>query len=87
MASGIVVGTVTTGPAGDLKFQFDAASADPGLYVVTASVNPSATVTFVVDAEAPVRDPVPGATGTVFDVPAGIALDEAVYLPLVMGAQ
>jgi hypothetical protein len=51
-----------------------------GKYYLTASTNPSATIAFALDLLEPLR-PREG-TFPVFNIPAGIALDEFVYLPL-----
>jgi len=76
------VGTVPVNNAGAFVFQLNTTQAEEGGYVVTVTVNPSATVGFRLDAEAPVKWPATG-TGTLHTVPAGIALTEFNYLPLI----
>ncbi len=77
------VGTVQTNSAGAFIFELSTTQAEEGGYVVTVTVNPSATVSFKLDAEAPVKWTTTG-TGTVHTVPAGIALTEFNYLPLII---
>jgi hypothetical protein len=79
--NGHSLGTVQVDNNGDIFFLITTANADEGAYFVTASVNPSATEQFVLDANEPVR-PQAG-TGDTFDVPAGIAMTKFVYLPAV----
>ena len=79
--NGQSLGTVQVDNNGDIFFLITTANADEGAYFVTASVNPSATEQFVLDANEPVR-PQAG-TGDTFDVPAGIAMTKFVYLPAV----
>ena len=66
---------------GGFEFQLSTTDADEGHYLVTASVNPSATARFTLDATAPVR-PVEG-SGPVVAVPGGIAYSAAIHLPFV----
>jgi hypothetical protein len=49
---------------------------------VTAAVNPSATVQFILSADEPTR--AQEDSGTVFDVPAGIAYTGSVFLPIII---
>jgi alpha-tubulin suppressor-like RCC1 family protein len=65
---------------GGFIFFLDTDSADPGVYSVTVSANPSATTGFVLADEAPLRPQEGG--GQVFLLPGGIGLREMVYLPL-----
>jgi hypothetical protein len=63
-----------------LHFLFDTSQADPGAYTVNVSVNPSASINFVIASDAPIR-PQEG-DGTIFIVPTGIALNLMIYLPM-----
>ena len=47
----VALGTVPTDGNGDLSFILSTANADEGGYVVTASVNPTASARFTLDAE------------------------------------
>jgi len=80
--NGQELGNVPTNTNGEFVFLFSTTNADEGAYFVTANVNPSATTRFTLDSNEPVR-PQDG-TGTVFEVPAGIAFTETIYLPLVL---
>lgn len=77
--NGHEVGTVATDDNGMFTLILSTTGADEGNYIVTVSVNPSASTQFVLDAEEPVR-PQEG-TGTEITVPAGIALTEQLFLP------
>lgn len=79
--NGNVLGSVTTDSDGKLMFLLDTTNADEGFYGVTASVNPNAGTGMFLDADAPLRPQED--SGTVFDVPAGIALTEFLYLPVI----
>jgi hypothetical protein len=63
-----------------LHFLFDTSQADPGAYTVNVSVNPSASINFVIASDAPIR-PQEG-DGTIFIVTTGIALNLMIYLPM-----
>ena len=78
----VALGTVPTDGNGDLTFILSTANADEGAYIVTASVNPTASARFILDADESVR-PQEG-VGPIFDVPAGIAFTEFFFLPIVM---
>ena len=73
--------TLTIDATGGFVFRLNTIGADEGRYIVTVSVNPSATVRFTLAADASLR-PVEG-SGPVFVVPEGIAYDEFIYLPFV----
>ncbi len=77
--NGETLGTVSTNSDGVLGFVLDTANADEGFYGITASAGVSASVGFLLDADAPLR--LQEDTGTTFEVPAGIGLTEFVYLP------
>jgi hypothetical protein len=80
--NGRSLGTITVGGGGKFYFTLTTDNANEGVYFLTASVNPSATKQFVLDAAEPVRpedDPL-----DTFDVPAGIAFTEFIYLPAVL---
>ena len=78
----VALGTVPTDGNGDLSFILSTANTDEGAYVVTASVNPTASARFILDADDPVR-PQEG-EGPIFEVPAGVAFTEFVFLPIIM---
>lgn len=80
--NGSTLGTVGTNGAGSFSFILSTAVANEGTYFVTAAVNPSATTSFVIDANEPVR-PQEG-TASIFDLPAGIAFTDTVFLPVVI---
>jgi CSLREA domain-containing protein len=80
-ANGVSLGSVNTDGAGKLSFQLTTGNADEGDYLTTATTNPSASVFFSLDSESPLRKP--EGSGVVLDLPAGIALDEFVFVPVV----
>jgi hypothetical protein len=80
--NGHVIGTTAVDGNGRFFFLLTTANADEGEYYVTASVNPSATQKFVLNAADPVR--LQEDTGDTFDVPAGIAFDQFVFLPAIV---
>ncbi len=65
------LGDVATDAAGDCLFLLATAQADEGRYVVTATVDPSASTSFVIAPGEPVH-PQEG-SGTMFQIPSGIA--------------
>jgi hypothetical protein len=65
------LGDVATDAAGDCLFLLATEQADEGRYVVAATVDPSASTSFVIASGEPVH-PQEG-TGTIFQVPSGIA--------------
>jgi hypothetical protein len=73
--------TLAVDNSGGFIFLLSTSLADAGHYFVTASVNPSAMATFILDPIAPLR-PQEG-SGSMFDVPSGIAW-KALYLPLIL---
>jgi hypothetical protein len=73
--------TLAVNPTGGFILFLDTAGAEDGFYVVTAAVNPSASIRFTLDANEPSRIQEGG--GLTFRIPAGIAYTHAVYLPLV----
>lgn len=79
--NGYEVGTRQTDAGGAVTFLLSTGDADEGEYVMTMEVNPQASVSFTIDADAPVR-PQEG-TGTVVTVPPGLAFEERVLLPMV----
>ncbi len=80
--NGHALGTVPVDSTGSFAFTFTTASADEGVYFLTVSVNPSVTKQFVLDTTEPVRPP--DSPADTFDVPAGIAFTEFVYLPTIV---
>jgi len=81
VVNGRTLGTISTDSAGNFVFLLNTDQADEGHYIVTVTVNPSASVRFILDSNEPIR-PQEG-SGTIFDVPSGIAFSSFVYLPLV----
>lgn len=79
--NGFPLGTVPTDSSGDLLFLLNTEQADEGDYLVTATVNPSSSVRFVL-ASRNLLHPQEG-QGTVFNVPDGIVIHN-VYLPIVL---
>jgi Tol biopolymer transport system component len=67
--------------SGSITFLLDTSQADPGSYFVTLTVNSTATTGFILDPSAPLR-PQEG-SGTILDVPGGIAFTRFVYLAVV----
>ena len=80
--NGTALGTVPTDGSGSFTFLLSTSKADEGTYFVTAAVNPSATVRFALSADNPIR--AQEGSGTLFEVPAGIAYTVSVYLPFVV---
>ncbi len=80
--NGNTIGTVQTDGKGAFTFELNTDNADDGAYFVTVTVNPSATVSFTLDSNSPNTWTSEG-VGTSFNVPAGIAFTEFVYLPLI----
>jgi hypothetical protein len=80
--NGTTLGSVITNLDGSFAFILSTVSADEGSYFVTANANPRATASFVLDSNVPVR-PQEG-SGSIFEVPAGIAFTETVFLPIVL---
>ncbi len=79
--NGHQLGTFATDAVGSFALMLTTAGADEGLYVVTATMNPSASVRLVLDADQPVRPP--EGTGKTMAIPLGIALAHQVFLSLV----
>lgn len=80
--NGRSLGTIPTDADGSFTFLLNSTGADEGDYFLTATVNPSANISFTLDETAPIH-PQDG-TGTTFDIPAGIAFNEFVFLPTVV---
>ncbi len=76
--NGHALGTATTDAQGALSLTLDAAAADEGYYTVSVSVNPTAALSFRIDAEAPLRPQ--GDVTVLLDVPAGIAHEDWILL-------
>jgi parallel beta-helix repeat protein len=76
--NGYTLGTVPTDASGDLIFLLNTDQADVGDYVVSASANPGASVSFFLDSSKQIR-PQEG-QGTIFNVPGGLTT-HFVYLP------
>lgn len=74
--------TLTTDLLGNLAFILDTSLASEGRYYVTVTVNPSLTVQFDLDPSEPYR--AQSGDAEIIIVPEGIALTEAIYLPLVL---
>ena len=80
-SNGNALGTVPTDSNGDLIFLLDTSLADEGDYTVTARVNPSATVNFVLDSDKQLRAQEGG--GTIIVLPGGL-ITHFVYLPIAL---
>lgn len=80
--NGTEIGSVATDASGALGFVLDTAQADVGAYYVTVEVNPSATVSFILDAEAPLR-PQEGSE-TIIELPAGLDFTNLIHLPVIL---
>lgn len=90
----VITDNLPVDDCGNVRFILDTSNADPGFYTVRITVNPSAavftsstaitsaTATFTLDAEAPLR-PQEG-DGVVLQVPTGIAFNHQVFLPSVV---
>jgi alpha-tubulin suppressor-like RCC1 family protein len=78
----VITTTLDINETGSFIIFLDTASADLGKYFVTVSVTPNAIAMFVLDDIAPLRPQEGG--GTTLEVPAGIAFDQSLYLPLIM---
>lgn len=81
VVNGRTLGTLSTDSVGNFVFLLTTDQADEGHYIITATVNPSASERFVLDWNEPIR-PQEG-SGTTFTVPSGIAYTHLIYLPLV----
>ncbi len=73
--------TLAIDNSGGFVLLLNTSQADAGYYSVTATTNPSATTSFTVDPNAPLR-PQEG-SGPILNVPGGIAFTQFIYLPLV----
>ncbi len=80
MINGTSLGNLPTDGDGKFEFELNTVLASEGSYVVTASVNPSASVGFALDSTAPNTWPSEGAA-TQFPVPSGIAYTKFIYMP------
>jgi hypothetical protein len=78
--NGHLLGTVRTDDTGCLSLILLTSGADPGRYDVTVTVNPSASTSFLLGPEYPVR-PQQGTEPSLI-VPPDIALDHNVYVPI-----
>ena len=79
--SEVLTNTLTVDSGGNFSLIMNTQQADPGYYIVSASVNVNRPVQFTLDAGLPVR-PQEG-SGTLFPVPPGIAYTNRVFLPMV----
>lgn len=80
--NGHVMGTMAVDGNGRFLFIFTTANANEGTYVVTATVNPTATTQFTISIADPMRPQED--SGDTFDIPAGIAFNEFLYLPSIL---
>jgi DNA-binding beta-propeller fold protein YncE len=80
--STIISNSIVVDNAGNLQFILNTDSADNGFYVINVSVNPSASISFVLEPEAPLR-PLEG-SGEILNVPAGSVFSHSSFLPLVL---
>jgi peptide/nickel transport system substrate-binding protein len=82
IVNSLELGTTTTDASGNFTIILATTGAGEGNYMVTAIVNPAATVWFSLAAESPIR-PQEG-NGTLINVPSGIAYTHSVSLPVVI---
>ena len=75
------IGTIPVEENGAFTFSLSTPNADAGRYFVTASVNPAATVSFLIETTATVH-PKAGEP-TIFEVPAGLGFSHTIFIPLV----
>ena len=80
--NGTTLGDIPTSETGTFTFTLSTGNADEGIYYITVSVNPQATTRFTLDASDPTR-PKEGSYA-IFDVPAGIAFTDEIFLPIVL---
>jgi alpha-tubulin suppressor-like RCC1 family protein len=81
--SQLLTSTLTVSESGEFIVFLDTAGADEGFYDVTASVNPTATVSLLLSPGAPQR--VQEGGGQTLNVPAGIGIPpKLVHLPLIL---
>ncbi len=78
--NGQQVGSLQTDINGGFTFLLDSTGAEDGFYLVTVSVNPSASVRFDLNAAEPVRD---GSGEMVFTIPPNSAFHNSVQLPFI----
>ena len=79
----MLTSTLTVSESSEFIVFLDTAGADEGAYDVTASVNPTATVSLLLSSGAPQRPQEGG--GQTLNVPAGIGIPlKSVYLPLIV---
>ncbi len=77
--NGQMLGTVPTDANGDLFFLLNTGQADPGQYIVAATVNPTSSARLVLEPGKPLRQQ--EGQGTILDVPGGLV--PHVHLPIV----
>lgn len=87
--NGTTLGTWSSDADGKFEFELDTSNLnlngdDDGVYFVTVTVNPSATIRFTIDKSAPVWPSPSGGTAQSFNVPAGIAFTQFIYFPIVL---
>ena len=78
----LLLGSIQSDTYGSFTFLLSTAQANEGIYFVTASVNPSATVRFDLDITEPLRTQ--NGSGTIFEVPSDIEYTDLIYLPIVV---
>jgi hypothetical protein len=80
--NGVVISdTLETDADGTIRFQLSSDQADEGAYIVSLSLAPVETVYLKINNDLPVRPQ--ESEGTTYPIPAGIALDDFSYLPVV----
>jgi alpha-tubulin suppressor-like RCC1 family protein len=75
----LINASLQTDSNGALIFRLDAALADPGGYVVSVGAGENKNMSFQIDLNAPIRGLED--SGPVYQIPGGLALDWAAYLP------
>jgi len=81
VVNGYTLGTVPTDSSGDLVFLLNTEQADDGDYVVTTTVHPETSASFILDSSKQIR--LQEGSGTVFNLPGGL-IPHFVYLPAIL---
>jgi hypothetical protein len=76
----VLTSTLAVNETGSFIFFINTGGADPGLYSITVSVNPSATTTFQLDPAGLLRAQEGG--GITFNIPGGLAYTHPIFLPI-----
>lgn len=79
--NGLSFGTIMSDPTGRFSFILSTTFAEEGSYVVTGSVNPTASVKFFIDSNQPIREK--EGVGEIIEVPDDLAGSE-IFIPLIL---